>query len=113
VIHGDRINLLQLDLLGDAVSFYGRGDAWLNKRVDLAFHTIVGQNELTLPVLRSFVGQASEQFLQLTVDGTIDDPQTHTRAFPAVTDMLEQLQDDLQGPKHPTAANNSSSTPQR
>lgn len=104
LIHGDHITLRKLDLLGDAVSFYGRGDAWLNKRVDLAFHTIVGQNELTIPLLKSFVGQASEQFLQLTVDGTIDDPQTHTKALPVVTNMLEQLQSDLQGPALPAAA---------
>jgi hypothetical protein len=112
VIHGDHITLRKLDLLGDAVSFYGRGDAWFNKRVDLAFHSIVGQNELRLPLLKSFVGQASEQFLQLTVDGTIDNPQTHAKAFPAVTNMIEQLQDDLQGPTLPTAAN-PSVTPQR
>ena len=104
LIQGDRIDLEHLDLLGDAVSFYGSGDAWFNKRVDLAFYSIVGQNELSLPLLRSFVGQASEQFLQLTVDGTIDDPQTHAKAFPGVTNMLEQLQTDLQGPAMPSAA---------
>jgi hypothetical protein len=104
LIHGDRVTLNKLDLLGDAVSFYGRGDAWFNKRIDLTFHSIIGQNELSIPVLKNFVGQASEQFMQLAVDGTLDAPQTHTKAFPGVTNMIEQIQSDLNGSELPASA---------
>ena len=96
VIQGQHLNFNRLDLLGDAVSLHGRGEASLDKDVDLTFHTIVGREGPTIPFIRSFVGQASEQILRLRVLGTIDQPDIRREALPVVGNVLEQLRADLQ-----------------
>lgn len=95
-MEGEHLTFDRLDLLGDAVSLYGRGTASLDKKVNLTFHTIVGRHAPSIPLVRSFIGQASEQILRLRVLGTIDTPEIRREALPVVGNVLEQLRADLQ-----------------
>ena len=97
-LQGDEIRFANLDLLGDAVSLYGRGTANLDREVDLTFASIVGRNELSVPLLKSFVSSASEQLLRLEVEGPIDTPEVRRKVLPLVGNVLEQLQGEL-GPR--------------
>jgi hypothetical protein len=99
-IEGEHIHFQQLNFLGDVVSLYGRGEANFDRDLNLVFYSLMGSDNMPKPLsmLRSIVGQASEQMLQLKVDGTMDDPQIHRDAFPAVAQILEQIQSDLQTP---------------
>jgi hypothetical protein len=90
-IKGEHIHFQQLNLLGDAVSLYGRGETNFDRRLNLVFYTLVGPADLPMPILKTLAGQLSQQGLQLKVDGTWDNPQIHREAFPAVSQMLEQI----------------------
>ncbi|HEY4232453.1 MAG TPA: AsmA-like C-terminal region-containing protein [Lacipirellulaceae bacterium] len=95
-IHGEQIQFDRLNLLGDALSLYGRGEASFNRNLNLEFYSMVGPSGFTVPLLSSMAGQASKQMLQLKVDGPIDNPQIHREAFPAMNQMLQQIQAELQ-----------------
>lgn len=94
-LQGEHLTFQQLDLLGDAISLYGRGDASLDRQVNLVFHTMVGRNNLVAPVLKTLAGQASEQLLKLKVTGPVDDAEVTREALPLVSNVLGQLQQDL------------------
>jgi AsmA-like C-terminal region len=95
-IHGEQIHFDHLNLLGDALSLYGRGDTNFDRNLNLTFYSLVGPGGFTVPILSSMAGQASKQMLQLKVDGSIDNPQIHREAFPAVNQALQQIQAELQ-----------------
>jgi hypothetical protein len=97
-VQGDDITFDQLDLLGDAVSLYGRGTMNLDRELDLTFHAIIGRNDLPLPALRQLVGQASEQIMQVHVAGNFENPQITNQPFPRVNQALQQLQSELERP---------------
>lgn len=89
-IYGENIHFNQLNLLGDAVSLYGRGQTNFDRRLDLTFYTLVGR--VNLPIL----SHVSEQGLQIKVDGTWDNPVPHREAFPMVNQMLDQIRTEAE-----------------
>lgn len=111
-IEGEHIYFDKLDLLGDAVSLYGKGELDFQRNVKLWFHTMIGRNDLPLAALRKMVGEASGSILQIRVNGTLDQPEITNEVLPAVNKALQQLQADLgagrgsqngQGGQRPTA----------
>ncbi|MGD9631978.1 MAG: AsmA-like C-terminal region-containing protein [Pirellulales bacterium] len=90
-IRGEHIHFNQLNLLGDAVSLYGRGETNFDRRLDLTFYTLVGAFDMPNP-LKTMFGHLSEQAAQLKVDGTWDNPQIHREYVPMVNQMLGQIQ---------------------
>lgn len=95
-MQGKHLQFTRLVLLGDAVSLHGRGEASLDKALNLTFHTIVGRGGVAIPFLNALVGQASEQIMRLRVLGTVDEPDIRREALPMVGNVLEQLRADLQ-----------------
>jgi len=95
-MQGKHLQFSKLDLLGDAVSLYGRGEASLDKELNLIFHSIVGRNASAVPLLKTIVGQASEQLLRVRVGGTFDQPDIRREALPVVGSMFEQFRADIQ-----------------
>ncbi|MEM1304109.1 MAG: AsmA-like C-terminal region-containing protein, partial [Planctomycetota bacterium] len=93
-LQGEHINFEQLDLLGDAINLYGVGEARIDRSLDVAFRTIVSRSEVNAPILRSLMGQASEQLLTIRVGGTMDDPQIRRETLPVVGNVLRQLQQE-------------------
>ena len=95
-IQGDDVHFHQLNLVGDAVSLYGRGETNFDRNLNLTFYSLMGPADLPIPLWRTLIGQASEQILQLKVDGTMDQPQIHQDALPAVNQVLSQIQNQFQ-----------------
>jgi hypothetical protein len=95
-IQGEHVHFQHLNLLGDAVSLYGNGEADFNRRLNLVFYTLIGPADLPIPLWKTIAGHVSQQGLQLKVVGTFDDPKIERKPFPAVNDMLEQLQTGIQ-----------------
>jgi hypothetical protein len=93
-VQGEHIHFQHLNLLGDAMSFYGNGEADFNRRLDLAFYTLVGPADL--PIWRTIAGHMSQQGLEIKVTGPLADPHFERKPFPAINDMLNQLQTDIQ-----------------
>jgi hypothetical protein len=107
-IQGDHLYFDQLDLMGDAVNLYGKGTVDFQKNLSLVFHTNFRSSRLPLPLVRNVLGQASQQILQIHVDGTFDKANIRNEAFPAMNQALQQIQTDLgtteQQPQRPTAS---------
>jgi len=98
-IEGRHIYLDKLDFLGDAVSFLGKGETNFDQQLNLVFYGIVGRNEIRFPLFQYVIKEAGKQFMQLYVDGTLANPQVHTQAFPAINQLLQQIQSELEAPK--------------
>lgn len=92
-IVGKRVHFEHLDLLGDAISLKGKGTADFDRQLDLVFYSYMGRHEIGVPVLRWMAGQASANLLQISVKGSVDNPQVNREALPAVSSMFEQLND--------------------
>jgi hypothetical protein len=92
-IRGEHVHFQKLNLLGDALSLYGEGETNFDRELDLVFYTLIGPADLPIPLWRSIAGQVSQQGLQLKVVGSWDDPDVQQRAFPAVNDMIQKLQE--------------------
>lgn len=110
-IQGRHIYLDQLDFLGDAVSFYGKGYTNFDQQLNLAFYGVVGRNEIRVPVLKDFVSQIGQSTMQMYVDGSLADPQIHTQAFPMVNQLIQQIQTDLDAAGAREAQRGSSTSP--
>jgi hypothetical protein len=91
-LRGDHVQFQRLNLLGDALSLYGTGETNFDRELDLVFYTLIGPADLPIPLWRSIAGQVSQQGLQLKVVGNWDNPDVQRRAFPAVNDMIQQIQ---------------------
>jgi hypothetical protein len=94
-VEGNHIYLNRIDVKGDAISLLGKGEATFDRQVKLNFYTVVGRDELKLPIIRPLLGEASRQMLQIRVDGTLDSPNIKQEAFPGAKQFLQQVQEDL------------------
>lgn len=95
-VQGNHIYLQRIDFNGDAISLLGQGQMDFQQKIDLNFHALVGNDEVRVPVLREVLGGASQQIMQIRVQGTLQSPVTEKVVFPGVNQALQQLQDDLQ-----------------
>lgn len=98
-IDGEHVYFDKLDLLGDAVSLYGKGEVNFNHELQLTFHSVVGRNDLPIPLLRNLVGKASQQLMQVHVRGTLEDPRVINEPLPVVNQALQQLEAGLAPPR--------------
>jgi hypothetical protein len=95
-VTGEHVDLAKIDFSGDAISLVGKGEMNLNGDVQATLAAIVGRSDWQWPVLKNMLGQASEQFMQIHVEGNLADPQIRREAFPAFNQALEQLQAGMQ-----------------
>ncbi len=93
-IDGKYVQFDELNLLGDAVSLYGKGLVTFDRQLDLKFHSTVGRNDFRVPMLRSMIGQASANLLLINVTGPMENAKVERDPFPAVNEFVEQLGGD-------------------
>jgi len=96
VVRGGHIYFPRINFNGDAVSLLGQGEMDFQKNVHLTFHAVVGRDEVHVPILREVMGGASQQVMQIQVDGPLTGPEVRKIAFPGVNQALQQLQEDMQ-----------------
>jgi hypothetical protein len=113
-VQGDRLFFEQLNLLGDAVSLYGKGESGFDRQLDLVFYTLL-EPAMPIPLWKTIAGQVSQQTLQLNVVGTWDDPDVRPETLPGVNQVLEQIQAEIQGARGsaPNTATRGSDVPRR
>jgi hypothetical protein len=95
-IQGEHVLLDHITLSGDAVSLYGQGQMNFERQIDLTFHSLGGNDDYRPPLLRKVMGGASQQIMQIHVEGTLDHPVTRSEAFPVVNKALHQWQEEMQ-----------------
>jgi hypothetical protein len=107
-IQGEHVYFQQLNLLGDAVSLYGKGETGFDRKLDLVFYTLPEPANLPIPLWKTIAGQVSQQTLQLNVVGTWDAAEVNPETLPGVNQMFEQIQSEFRG-----ATNSAASTATR
>jgi hypothetical protein len=95
-IQGEHVHFHQLNLLGDAVSLYGRGETNFDRQLNLVFYSLVGPVDLPIPLWKTIAGQVSQQGLQLKVSGTWENPETEKDVLPSVNQVLQEIQTGIQ-----------------
>ncbi|MDC0937240.1 AsmA-like C-terminal region-containing protein, partial [Pirellulales bacterium] len=97
-MEGRHVYLSQLDFLGDVVNLYGEGYTNFDHDLKLRFHGQVGRNKYLLPVVKHVVGEVNRQIVEVYVDGTLSNPQVHTKALPGFSQLLGGWQNGQPGP---------------
>jgi hypothetical protein len=92
-VEGEHIYFDRIDFNGDAISLLGKGEMDFQSNIRMNFHAIVGRGEIDLPLVKEVFRGASQQIMQINVDGTLQNPDTRREAFPVVKQALQQLQD--------------------
>jgi hypothetical protein len=113
-IQGEHIHFEPVNLLGDAVSLYGKGDIDFSRRLDLTFFSLPAP--VSNRLLKTLFGSVSQQAIQLKVVGTFEHPEVEKKVAPAMTDMLDHIQTELQegaATMSPNTASRSAGTPTR
>ena len=80
-IEGEHIYFDSIDFFrGDAIGLHGHGEMDFQSQIRLTFSPKVGRGELALPLVNEILRGASEQLMEIHVDGTLQDPKTRSRA---------------------------------
>jgi len=102
-IHGQRVSLSQLDLLGNPVSLSGNGGVNLDGTdIQMNFYPTWGRSEQLLPaVLRSVPSAISKSLLKIEVRGKVGsqpgDLQFTKMPVPVLADPLRHMRDLMTG----------------
>jgi hypothetical protein len=91
-IAGEHVYFPRIDFNGDAISLLGSGEMNFQQAIKLTFRAIVGRGDSNLPVLREIFASASQQIMEIHIDGTLQNPRTTREPFPGVNKALQQLQ---------------------
>lgn len=91
-LEGDRVYFDDINFHGDVISLReGKGEMDFQRHVKLQFYTMVGREELQIPLLQTMLREASPRILLLHVDGSLDDPQITRELFPEVNEGLREI----------------------
>jgi hypothetical protein len=63
----------------------------LQRHINLNFYSLVGRDNLRVPLISDALGLASQQILLIHVGGTLDEPELKREAFPGLNDTLQQI----------------------
>ncbi|MGL6195439.1 MAG: AsmA-like C-terminal domain-containing protein [Thermoguttaceae bacterium] len=93
-VQGKKILLNNVKFDGSAFSLEGSGDLLLDssRRVNLVFKTKLGGTRNRIPIFTDLIGGAGDQFNEIRVDGTLDNPQIKRITLPAMRNAIEQMQ---------------------
>ncbi|MCE9543934.1 MAG: AsmA-like C-terminal region-containing protein, partial [Planctomycetia bacterium] len=97
-IRADHIYFDKINFYGDAISMLGKGEMDFDRNVHMKFHAMVGSDQMHIPILRPVLGLASQQLMQVYVEGPLDHPHTSREALPGVRRVLEEFQGEIEDP---------------
>jgi hypothetical protein len=102
-IHGNRVTVSKLEMLGNVISVYGKGEVNLDgSDLNLDMYSTWGRAEQVLPsMVRSIPSDISKQLLRIEVRGKFGgehgDLKFTKRPVPGLVDPLVELHDWLVG----------------
>ncbi len=100
-IEGDHVYLDKVAFNGDVISLEGSGEMDFDSSIRATFHTLVGRSDWQLPVLKTVMGAASRQLMQIHVTGTLANPKMTRDVLPAVSQAIQQAQTNVQSMDRP------------
>jgi len=95
-IAGEHLYFDRINFNGDAISLLGKGEMDFNRNVGLNFYTMVGSGKWEIPVIGDILGGASQQTLQVSVNGNLSDPKITKEVLPGLTKAIQQIDRELQ-----------------
>ena len=87
---GNSVLLDYIDLEGDAISLRGNGVVGFDRTLKLSLYSIVGRAHRWRDLL-PLVSQAAQRFLEIQVQGTIDNPLMRQEILPGLNETVESL----------------------
>lgn len=97
-LKGPYLNLSQFDLHGESLSLKGKGWLALDRRLDIAFYSILGGEKSWRKSIIPMLGQASQQVLEIRVQGSIDRPKWSRNVLPGLNELFLGQQRGAEGP---------------
>lgn len=83
-IRNRMVNFNGIDLIGDAISLRGRGNARFDGPLHLEFYSRPASAWAQVPVLSNFVDQFTQGWVGVSVTGTVQNPRARVMAMPQV-----------------------------
>lgn len=90
-IEGDRVYFDNIHFDGDAIDLDGSGDMTLDRAINLTFHTSLGSSDLRDFIFRPIFKEAGKQLLEITVTGTLDDPQVNREPLRNIRENIQNI----------------------
>ncbi|MDP6444966.1 MAG: AsmA-like C-terminal region-containing protein [Pirellulaceae bacterium] len=90
-IVADHIYFQSLNLSGGVFSLRGTGDMDLKRNINLDLYALVGRDRDYVPFVRPVFRQAARSILQVEVTGTLENPEVERKAFPELSDRIQQV----------------------
>ena len=90
-IEGEYVHFDKLDFKGDAISLLGKGEMNFQGNTDMVLAATVGHADAGLPALRNFFSRTSQQFVQIHVQGNLQNPDIKEEVLPGVNQALKNL----------------------
>jgi len=88
-----------IDLVGDAISFRGRGITHFDGRVSLDFYSRLRRSQIPIPILNTLLGQAAQGLVGVQVRGTIYAPIANVKTAPALDETMKRFLSVLESPQ--------------
>lgn len=92
-IAGPYVYFDEIGFRGDAVSLRGSGNMSLEGDLQMSFYSVVGRDEFRVPLVDQVIGNASQNLLQIRVEGTVQEPKLTRRLVPVVDETLQLFRD--------------------
>lgn len=90
-LQGEHVYFDRIDFSGDLFTLRGTGEMDLQRNINAQFYAAIGRDQFYVPVIRPLLGETSRSFLLIEVDGTLDNPDVRRKAFPEISQRLQQL----------------------
>lgn len=90
-IDGEHVYFDRIQFKGDVISLRGRGEMDAQTNLNLDFFAMVGREPWNLPLVGGVLRGASQQIMQIHVDGRLSDPQVTRETLPGVKKGLQSL----------------------
>ncbi|QDU95710.1 AsmA-like C-terminal region-containing protein [Lignipirellula cremea] len=90
-IEGEHLYFSRINFSGDAITLKGNGEMNLRREINMNFYTMVGRDDVWVPVISPALGLASQQLLLITATGTLDNPIVKRKAFPGLEETLKEI----------------------
>ncbi|MEE2685958.1 MAG: hypothetical protein VYB09_06585 [Planctomycetota bacterium] len=95
-IVADHIQLERIHIRGDALSLEGSGWMNLDREINLRLYTVVGRDEIRVPLVKAVLAEASRRLLEINVAGSLAKPEISSTALPELDDTLQRILVDLE-----------------
>ena len=95
-IVADHIQLERIHVRGDTLSLEGSGWMNLDRDINLRLYTVVGRDEIRIPLVKAVLAEASRKLLEINVKGSLEKPEISSTALPELDDTLQRILVDLE-----------------